>query len=158
MSATQVHIDELSQLNARYVASIDEDNLEIWPRFFTEQCLYKITTAENYQKQRPAGLIYADSRNMLHDRVNALREANIYERHRYRHIVGTPLINSVGERTIQAETPFLVTRIMHTGEISCFATGKYVDQLLIQSSELVIEKRQVVCDSIAVDTLLAIPL
>lgn len=151
-------VEQLGLLNARYAACIDEDDLENWPRFFTEHCLYKITTAENYRKKRPAGLVYADSRGMLQDRVSALREANIYEQHRYRHIIGLSLISSVGERTLQAETPFLVTRIMRTGEMSLFATGKYVDQLLIQGSGLAIEKRQVVCDSIAIDTLLAIPL
>lgn len=151
-------IERLGLLNARYAACIDEDNLEHWPRFFTEQCLYKITTADNYQKNRPAGLMYADSRGMLQDRISALREANIYERQRYRHVIGMSLVNSVGERTIQAETSFLVTRTMRTGEMSLFASGKYVDQLLIQGSELAIEKRQVVCDSIAIDTLLAIPL
>jgi 3-phenylpropionate/cinnamic acid dioxygenase small subunit len=33
-----------------------------------------------------AGIIYADSRAMLRDRVTALRTANIYERQSYRHI------------------------------------------------------------------------
>ena len=64
------------------------------PRFFTDPCLYKITSADNYRRGLAAGLIYADSRGMLQDRVAALREANIYERQAYRHLVGLPAIRA----------------------------------------------------------------
>ena len=33
--------------------------------FFLDQCLYKMTTADNHEKGYQAGLIYADSRAML---------------------------------------------------------------------------------------------
>ena len=55
--------------------------------FFTEDCAYRITSAENYEAGLPLGLIYATSHNMLKDRVTALREANIYEPQRYRHLI-----------------------------------------------------------------------
>src|SRR5690242_4369010 len=80
----------IAALNAAYAAAIDVDRLEDWPGFFVERCLYKITSAENERRGLAAGLIYADSRAMLTDRVAALRRANIYERHAYRHIVGIP--------------------------------------------------------------------
>ena len=53
----------------------------------------QVTTADN-DRHGPAraGLIYADSRGMLEDRIAALREANIYERQRYRHLVGLPVM------------------------------------------------------------------
>jgi 3-phenylpropionate/cinnamic acid dioxygenase small subunit len=147
--------EQLSILNAAYAACIDEDQLEAWPDFFTDECLYMVTTAENYQQGLPAGLIYADSKGMLRDRVSALREANVYERQRYRHIIGTPRIT--GAQTV--ETPFLVTRIMRGGKMDLFATGKYVDTVAANGETgLALAKRVVVCDSISIDTLLAIPL
>jgi 3-phenylpropionate/cinnamic acid dioxygenase small subunit len=147
--------EQLSILNAAYAACIDEDQLEAWPDFFTDDCLYMVTTMENYLQGLPAGLIYADSKGMLRDRVSALREANVYERQRYRHIVGTPRIT--GAQTV--ETPFLVTRIMRGGKMDLFATGKYVDTVVAKGdTELALSKRVVVCDSISIDTLLAIPL
>ena len=62
--------------------------------FFHEQCLYKITTADNHRAGLEAGIVFANSHGMLHDRVSALRQANIYERQNYRHIVGMPSILS----------------------------------------------------------------
>ena len=78
---------QVAELNAAYAATIDADRLEAWPDFFIESCLYKITSADNRKHGYSAGIVYADSRAMLHDRVTALRTANIYERHSYRHIV-----------------------------------------------------------------------
>lgn len=150
--------EQLNILNAAYAACIDEDKLESWPAFFTDHCLYKITTAENYDSNLPAGIIYADSKGMLTDRVSALRDANIYERQRYRHIIGMPLVTSNTPEATQAETPFLVTRIMRGGKMDLFATGKYVDRIVTHNASKKLEKRIVVCDSISFDTLLAIPL
>ena len=83
----------VAALNTEYANCIDADRLEEWPGLFLEQCLYKITTADNHRRGYAAGLVYADSRAMLTDRVAALREANIYERQSYRHIVGMPALH-----------------------------------------------------------------
>jgi 3-phenylpropionate/cinnamic acid dioxygenase small subunit len=145
----------LAALNAAYAATIDQDRLEAWPDFFTEDCLYKITSAENYKRGYAAGVVYADSRAMLRDRVTALRTANIYERHNYRHIIGLPVM---GPNDTTAETPFLVARIMRDGRTDVFATGVYLDTLSERDQALRFDQRIVVCDSSHFDTLLAIPL
>ena len=80
----------LAALNSEYASCIDADRLEEWPGLFLENCLYKITSADNHRRGYEAGIIYADSRAMLTDRVASLREANIYERQSYRHIIGMP--------------------------------------------------------------------
>ena len=147
-------IARLAALNADYARSIDDDRLEEWPGFFLERCLYKITTADNHAKGYEAGLIYADSRAMLQDRVSALREANVYERQRYRHLVGLPVLRDGGA----VETPFLVVRIMRDGKMDLFATGRYLDRVSDQNGNLKFAERVVVCDSSRFDTLLAIPL
>jgi 3-phenylpropionate/cinnamic acid dioxygenase small subunit len=147
-------VERLAALNADYACCIDDDRLEEWPGFFLERCLYKVTTADNLSRGYEAGLIYADSRAMLQDRVSALREANVYERQRYRHIVGLPRAGEGGA----AETPFLVVRIMRDGRMDLFATGRYLDKVVEQGAQLKFAERVVVCDSSRIDTLLAIPL
>jgi 3-phenylpropionate/cinnamic acid dioxygenase small subunit len=151
--------EALIALNAAYARCIDEDQLEAWPDFFLEACLYKITTAENYRQGMQAGLVYADSRGMLQDRVTALREANIYERQRYRHILSVPTILAREARGTVSETPFLVARIVRGGETTLFVTGKYIDVVAPDAAgQARFVERVVVCDSSSIDTLLAIPL
>ena len=162
MAATDLSATDLlplvSQLNAEYARAIDDDRLEDWPGFFVERCVYKITSADNHRKGLPVGVIYADSRGMLHDRVAALREANIYERQSYRHLVGLPAIRGEDDAAVRAETPFLVVRIMRDGRMDLFATGRYLDTLVEDAGALRFRERIVVCDSSRIDTLLAIPL
>jgi anthranilate 1,2-dioxygenase small subunit len=148
----------VSQLCADYARAIDDDRLEDWPAFFTEPCLYKITSSDNHRRGFPAGLIYADSRGMLADRVAALREANIYERQSYRHLVGLPALLGDSDEGVRVETPFLVVRIMRDGTMDIFATGRYLDVVVEVGDVLRFRERVVVCDNNRFDTLLAIPL
>jgi 3-phenylpropionate/cinnamic acid dioxygenase small subunit len=149
----------IAALNAACAASIDADRLEEWPDFFHERCLYKVTTADNFEKGYQAGLIYADSRAMLHDRVAALRQANIYERQRYRHILGLPLITAETDGMVSAETSFVVVRTMRDGQMAVFAAGAYHDKVRWdETGAWRYAERIVVCDSQRIDTLLAIPL
>lgn len=151
-------LERVAQLNADYVRAIDDDRLEDWPGFFTEPCLYTITTAENHRLGLAAGIIFADSKGMLEDRVAALREANIFERQAYRHLVGLPARLGETGGELRAETPFLVVRIMRDGRTDLFATGRYLDVIVDEGAALRFRARVVVCDSARIDTLLAIPL
>jgi anthranilate 1,2-dioxygenase small subunit len=151
-------LPRLAQLSAEYARAIDDDRLEAWPAFFTDPCVYKITSADNHRRGWPAGLVYADSRGMLTDRVAALREANIYERQSYRHVVGLPAILADPDDGVRVETPFLVVRIMRDGAMDIFATGRYLDVVVEVGDALRLRERIVVCDSSRFDTLLALPL
>ncbi|MDB5875216.1 MAG: putative terephthalate 1,2-dioxygenase oxygenase component small subunit [Ramlibacter sp.] len=149
----------LCAFNAAYAHTIDSDALEQWPAFFTENCHYRITHVENEREGLPAGIVYADSRAMLEDRIAALREANIYERQRYRHLLGVPLVESADDSGAVARTPFMVARIMATGETVLFATGVYQDRFVVgKDGKLLLAERVAVCDSTVTDTLLALPL
>ena len=123
---------ELDQLFADYVHCLDADALDRWPDFFTEDCSYRITSAENYEAGLPLGLLYATSRNMLKDRVSALRQANIYEPQRYRHLVSS--VKIIGNSAdvagpLDVEANFLVVRTMQDGEMTLFAAGRYLDRV-----------------------------
>ena len=148
----------LCAFNAAYARTIDNDALEDWPAFFTEDCHYRITHVENHREGLPAGIVWADSRAMLEDRVAALREANIYERQRYRHVLGIPHVLASDAGGIRAETPFVVVRIMAGGESLLFASGAYHDRFVDDGGHLLLAERVAVCDSTSTDTLLALPL
>ncbi len=151
-------VSRLVTLNAAYARTIDTEQFEQWPELFHEDCLYKVTTAENVAQGMEAGVMYADSRAMLQDRVSALRTANIYERQRYRHIVGLPIVLGETGDTAEVETPFLIVRIMRDGVMDVFATGCYRDKVKPNGAgELRFVERIAVCDGSRFDTLVAIP-
>ena len=143
---------------ADYARCIDDDRLESWPDYFDDPCTYKITTAANYREGLEAGIVFANSHGMLVDRVSSLREANIYEHHTYRHILGMPSILEEIDGGARCETPFLVARIMRDDETDIFATGRYLDVYRIRERGVKLVERIVVCDSSRINTLLALPL
>lgn len=150
---------QIMDLQARYANCINEDRLEEWPAFFLDECNYMVTNAENFNARMEAGVIWADSRAMLSDRVSALREANIYERHTYRHILGMPQIRRYSESGgVHTETSFVVVRITNGHQTEVFATGKYVDVIEYADEQPMFSQRIVVCDSNDIDTLIAFPI
>jgi anthranilate 1,2-dioxygenase small subunit len=148
----------INHVQNAYARCIDNGNLEAWPDFFEENCTYKITTADNYSQGLEAGVIFANSRGMLLDRVASLREANIYERHVYRHFLGQPWIVSEDAGEVHSETSFFVARIMRDGTTDVYATGRYIDVYRLNCATPKLRERIVVCDSSRFDTLLALPL
>ena len=141
-----------------YARCIDDGRLEEWPDFFVADCKYVITTDRNHRQGLEAGIIWADSRDMLRDRVSSLREANVYEPHKYRHILNQPYILNEEKGEVRSETSFLVIRVMRDGPMDVFACGRYLDRYQIDREDLKLKERLVVCDSSSFDTLLAIPL
>jgi len=148
----------IHELIAAYVDCIDDDRLEEWPDFFVENCRYLITSRESHEAGLRHGVIYAASRGMLLDRVLALRKANIFEAHRYRHVVGATRIIGIEGHVAEARTNFFAARIMHDGDTQLFATGRYLDRIDVSRAPFRFIERLVVLDSQKIDTLLVIPL
>ncbi len=148
----------IDDLYAAYADCIDDDRLEEWPDFFVENCRYLITSRESHEAGLRHGIIYCASRGMVADRVMALRHANMFEPHRYRHIVGPARLGNVDGNIAEARANFLAVRIMHDGTSELFATGRYLDRIAINAAPFRFIERLVILDSQKIDTLLVIPL
>ena len=151
-------LSRIDDLNRRYGHLIDDGELEDWPDLFIETGFYKITTRWNHENNMPAGLMLCHSRAMMEDRISALRTANVYEPHSYRHLIDPPLLTDSAGDAIIAQTSFVVFRIMQSGASEIFSTGKYLDRLIDLNGDLKFRERIVVCDSERIDTMIVIPL
>jgi anthranilate 1,2-dioxygenase small subunit len=145
-------------LTAKYIGCIDEDDLETWPQFFTEDALYRITSRENVKQEMPAGYWYCRGRGMLHDRIFSLRQANIYEPHVYRHQVSGVRLMGQESEGWRFHSNFQVVRTMQNGAMSVFAVGLFNDLIVEQEGVLRFREKIVICDSSRIDTLLVIPI
>src|SRR5258708_40256228 len=81
---------EINDLYVSYAEAVNDDRLEEWPTFFTEECRYQVMSRENAGRNLPLAVIRAESRGMLEDRVTAIRKAMMFAPH-YWH----PLISGV---------------------------------------------------------------
>ena len=134
--------EAIEDLLAAYAEAIDDGEIERWPGFFTEDGVYQIITREGFDARLPIGIFYCDSRGMMEDRVRALRTANIYEPHAYRHLLG----RSQFERRdggFDVRSNFCVFRIAQDGDTVIFATGRYLDRLVDDGGALRFSTRRV---------------
>ena len=119
---------------------------------------YLVISRANHEAGLRQGVMYAASRGMLLDRVFSIRRANIFEPHRYRHVVGPIRLKDARNGVAVVHTHFLCARIMHDGVTTLFASGRYLDRIDVTATPFRFKERIVVLDSDKIDTLLAIPL
>jgi anthranilate 1,2-dioxygenase small subunit len=141
-----------------YVQCIDDDRLEEWPEFFTDQCKYQIISRENDERNLPAAIVYCDSKRMLKDRITAHREANIFEAHVYRHIVSSIRIVGVEDETYTVHSNYAVFQTRVDGYSEVYNVGRYIDKIVIENEMFKFKEKKVVYDTLVIPTLLVTPL
>jgi anthranilate 1,2-dioxygenase small subunit len=145
----------LFDLYANYGGLIDAAEWGVWLELFAAECRYSIVPRENFDRGLPAGLVYCDSRAVLEDRIMALQEANKYNIHWDRHLIGLPrLIDGQGG----VEASFAVYQTDQEGESRLFATGLYRDRVIEETGKLRFQDKLVLLDTFAVPSLLSTPL
>lgn len=149
---------EVSEVQSRYTHAIDNDLLESWPSFFTEDAIYTIISKENEDRGLPAPMVHCRNQAMMRDRIVALRHANIYEAHSYRHAIGGLVITSASEDAVEAVSSYIVVNTGAAGDSIVYQTGVYRDKLVRRDGQWLFTEKRVVYDTSRVQTLLATPI
>lgn len=150
--------NRINDMLADYVHCIDDGKIESWPDYFTENGFYQVISHESYEAGHSIGIMHCEGRGMMKDRVLALRKANIFEPHRYCHLLGRTTLRQQSSTIITARTNFSVTRTMQDGGSEMFATGRYQDEITLDGPAPQLKDRRVILDSRRIDILLVFPL
>ena len=132
--------------------------LSAGPSFFTDSAFYQIISRENFEAGLPLGILSCEGRGMMQDRIIALRTANIFEPHTYSHMLSRSQFVQADASLWKVRTNFTVSRTMQSGGSEIYATGKYVDTVVIDQDKPLFQERRVVLESRRIDILLVIPL
>jgi anthranilate 1,2-dioxygenase small subunit len=145
-----------------YVQCIDDNRLEEWPDFFTDDCLYQIVPRENAEQALPIALMYCDSRGMLRDRVVAHRQANLFAPHVYRHLVSAVRITGQDQGVVTARANYAVFRTstdpIQYGTTEVYSVGEYQDKIVFVDGVAKFREKLVIADTSRVQSLLVTPL
>jgi anthranilate 1,2-dioxygenase small subunit len=152
----------IEELLAAYVTAIDDGDLERWPEFFTEDCVYRILPRENDSLNLPLAVMSCDSRAALTDRIAAYRKANLFAPHAYRHMLGPVRMRDEGRQEVTARTNYAVFRTaldpIDYGTSEVFSVGEYRDRVVVVDGIARFREKSVVVDTCKIHTLLATPL
>jgi anthranilate 1,2-dioxygenase small subunit len=152
----------VEELLHAYVQCIDDDRLEEWPNFFTEDCVYRIVPRENADQGLPIAIMYCDSRGMLQDRVVAHRKANLFAPHVYRHLISAVRVTGQDGGTVVARSNYAVFRTsldpVHYGTTEVFSVGEYQDTIISTNGIARFKEKIVLVDTSRIQSLLVTPL
>ncbi len=150
--------DAIHDLMADYCHYIDDDRLEDWLDFFTEDCVYKILSRENVENDLPLELLSCRNKNMLRDRILSLREANIYNIHFDKHILGAVRILAEENSAYRVQANYTVYQSNQDGVSELFNVGTYRDLIVFADGKPLFKEKIAIADTFGIPRLLSTPI
>jgi salicylate 5-hydroxylase small subunit len=137
----------LTQLYADYASAVDSGNWDLWPEFFTDQCVYRLQPRENHERGFPLATLAFSSKGMLKDRVYGIKETLFHDPYYQRHVVGMPVIRGVADGRITCEANYAVFRTKLSDASSVFNVGRYLDRVVRTPDGMKFESRECIYDT-----------
>ena len=150
--------DAINDLMADYCHYIDDDRLEEWLDFFTEDCQYKVLSRENEESNLPLELLSCRNKNMLRDRILSLREANIYNIHFDKHLLGAVRILGQENGGYRVQANYSVYQTNQDGVSELFNVGTYRDLIIFDGAKPLFKEKIAVADTFGIPRLLSTPI
>lgn len=148
----------IHDLMADYGHFIDDNRLEAWLDFFVEDCVYKILSRENVDSNLPLELMLCSNKNMLRDRVLSLRQANIYNIHTDKHLLGAVRILGEENGLYRVQANYTVYQTNQDGVSTLFSVGTYRDLIRFVDGRPYFQEKIVVADTFGIPRMLSTPL
>jgi anthranilate 1,2-dioxygenase small subunit len=149
---------EVDQFNAAYAAALDEQRLSDWVEMFTDDAFYVVISRENADKGMPVGLIYCDSKAMIHDRAFALEKTAMFAPRYLRHVIGNLQILGADNGAIRARANYVVIQVLYDRpEARLHQVGVYHDVFRRIDGALKLAERRCIYDNLLVDNALCLP-
>jgi anthranilate 1,2-dioxygenase small subunit len=150
---------EVESFNAAYAAALDEQRLTDWAEMFTEDAFYVVISRENADRGLPVGLIYCDSKRMIHDRAFALEKTTMFAPRYLRHIIGNlQVLGADPNGAIRARANYALIQVLYDRpEAKLHQVGAYHDKFRRVDGVLKLAERRCIYDSLLIDNALCLP-
>src|SRR5580692_8915213 len=149
---------ELDEFNSAYAAAWDEQRLADWAEMFTDDAFYVVISRENADHGMPVGLIYCDSKRMIHDRAFALEKTTMFAPRYLRHIIGNlQVLGADSNGAIRARAHYVLIQVLYDRpEAKLHQVGAYHDVFRRVEGMLKLAERRCIYDSLLIDNALCL--
>ena len=137
----------INQLYADYAIAVDSGQWDLWPEFFTDECVYRLQPRENYERGFPLATLSFESKGMLKDRIYGIRETLFHDPYYQRHVVGSPVVRKAQAGRFECEANYAVFRTKLSEVSTVFNVGRYIDVIVQTPQGLKFASRQCIYDS-----------
>ena len=120
---------------------------------------YVVISRENSDSGLPVGLIYCDSKRMIHDRAFALAKTTMFAPRYLRHIIGNlQILDRDEDAPIRARANYAVIQVLlDRPEAKLHQVGVYHDVFRRVGGILKLAERRCIYDSLLIDNALCLP-
>ncbi len=137
----------LTQLYSDYASAVDSGNWDLWPEFFTDDCVYRLQPRENHERGFPLATLSFTSKGMLKDRVYGIKETLFHDPYYQRHVVGAPVVRRVEEGRMFCEANYAVFRTKLSEVSTVYNVGRTLDIVIKTPQGLKFASRECIYDS-----------
>jgi salicylate 5-hydroxylase small subunit len=138
---------ELTQLYADYASAVDSGDWDLWPEFFTDDCVYRLQPRENHERGFPLATLSFTSKGMLRDRAYGIKETLFHDPYYQRHVVGMPVVRDATPERFRCEANYAVFRTKLSEASMVFNVGRYLDTVVRTPAGLKFASRECIYDS-----------
>jgi anthranilate 1,2-dioxygenase small subunit len=148
---------DIEDFHAEYCAVLDAGRIADWPRFFTEDAVYRITGRENADAGLPVGLVYCEGLAMIRDRAFAIGHTAMFAPRYLLHTVANTRVLDLAEGVVTAQSNYLVLQTLIDEKTTIHQAGRYFDRFVRAGDRLLLEERHCVYDTLLIDNSLVLP-
>jgi anthranilate 1,2-dioxygenase small subunit len=148
---------EIEELHAAYAHCLDQGPIDDWPGFFTEDCVYKLVSRENWELNLPLGTIFAEKRGGLLDRVTSVKQTAVYHERALTHLISNTRVLGEHGGLIEATANYAVLETIPNEYTRILNAGRYLDKIVRVNGELKFKEKLCIYDSALVPASIITP-
>lgn len=148
----------VEEFHADYCATLDAGKIALWPDFFTDDAVYRVTARDNEEAGLPLDLMSCEGRGMLRDRAYAIVHTEMYAPRWVRHQVSNLRILGAADGMVEAVANYALFETLVDEPTTLLQVGEYRDRFAVQGDgSLLIVTRHCVFDSVMIDNCVVFP-
>lgn len=149
---------ELEDFYAAYAHCLDHGRIEDWPDFFTDDCLYKLISRENFDLGLPLGTMFAEKRGGLLDRVVSVKKTTVYHERYTKHFITGIEVTGEAKGAIAARANYVVMETLPNQYTQILNAGRYEDKIVRAGGKLKFKEKLCIFDSVLVPASIIYPI
>ncbi len=148
---------EVEDLLYAYADCLDHGDISQWADFFTDDCLYKLISKENWDLGLPLGTIFAEGKGGLLDRIVSVTKTSVYHERALTHLITNTRVLGEADGMIEITANYAVLETLANQYTKILNSGRYLDKLVRAGEDLKIKEKICVYDSALVPASIIYP-
>ncbi len=149
---------EVEDLLYAYADCLDHGEITEWADFFTDDCLYKLISKENWDLGLPLGTILAEGKGGILDRIAAVTKTTVYHERALTHLITNTRVLGDAGGVIDATANYAVLETLPNQYTKILNSGRYLDKLVRDGGKLKIKQKICIFDSALVPASIIYPI